>query len=62
MPENKPIVSVYAGKKYKPVALKVRPVYTELLEEYRIKRTIKGDPLKDMPSLNPNLPEFVPTG
>ena len=60
--DDKPIVSVYAGKKYKPVALKVKPVYTELPEEYRIKRTITGDPLKDMPSLNPNPPEFVPTG
>jgi len=60
--EDKPIVSVYAGKKYKPVALKVKPVYTELLDQYRIKREIKGDPLEGMPSLNPEPPEFVPTG
>ena len=56
------MVSVYAGKKYKPVALKVKPVYTELPDQYRIKREIKGDPLAGMPSLNPKPPEFVPTG
>ena len=60
--DDEPVVSVYAGKKYKPVALKVKPVYTELPEQYRIKREIKGDPLEGMPSLNPNPPEFVPTG
>ena len=60
--EDEPIVSVYAGKKYKPVALKVKPVYTELPDQYRIKREIKGDPLEGMPSLNPKPPEFVPTG
>ena len=60
--EDEPIVSVYAGKKYKPVALKVKPVYTELPDQYRIKREIKGDPLEGMPSLNPKPPDFVPTG
>ncbi|KAJ7110550.1 hypothetical protein C8R44DRAFT_634056, partial [Mycena epipterygia] len=39
-------VSVFAGKKYKPVGLKVRPVYTELPDQYRIRREIKGDPLE----------------
>src|SRR4051812_48994300 len=29
--------AVYASKKYKPVALKTRPVYAELPEEFRIK-------------------------
>jgi len=48
--------------KYKPVALKVKPVYTELPDEYRIRREIKGDPLADMPHLNPNPPEFIPIG
>ena len=66
--KNKPIkkeepeVSVFVTKKYKPVALKVRPVYTELPEQFRIKRNIVGDPLKDMPKLDPNPPDFVPTG
>jgi hypothetical protein len=33
-----PIRRVFAGKKYKPVALKVRPVYTDLPEQFRIRR------------------------
>ena len=55
-------LSVFAGKKYKPVGLKVRPVYTELPEKFRIKRQIIGDPLEGMPDLNPNPGDFVPTG
>ena len=55
------IVEVLASKKYKPVALKVKPVYTELPENFRIKREIKGDPLGGMPKLNPCPPDFVPT-
>ena len=51
-----------AGKKYKPVALKVKPIYTELLEEYRIKREISGDPLAGMPELKIHSPDFVSTG
>ena len=51
--------SVY---KYKPVALKTRPVVQELPAEFRIKREIIGDPLAEMPKLSPNPPEFVPTG
>ena len=56
-----PIVSVLASK-YKPVALKTRPVYAELPEKYRIKREIRGDPLAEMPQLNCRPPDFVPTG
>jgi Integrase zinc binding domain/RNase H-like domain found in reverse transcriptase len=48
--------------KYKPVALKTRPVIQELPAEFRIKREIIGDPLAEMPKLSPNPPEFVPTG
>jgi hypothetical protein len=51
--------SVY---KYKPVALKTRPVIQELPPEFRIKREIIGDPLAEMPKLSPNPPDFVPTG
>ncbi|KAJ7193096.1 hypothetical protein B0H12DRAFT_1039458, partial [Mycena haematopus] len=40
-----PLLDSFAGKKYKPVALKTRPVYGELPEKYRIKREIIGDPL-----------------
>ena len=51
--------SVY---KYKPVALKTRPVVQELPAEFRIKREIIGDPLAEMPKLLPNPPDFFPTG
>src|SRR5271169_6392211 len=51
--------SVY---KYKPVALKTKPVIGELPAEYRIKREIIGDPLADMPTLSPTPPDFEPTG
>jgi len=60
--EEDPMVSVLATKKYKPVALKVKPVYAELPSQYRITRNIKGDPLAEMPRLKPNPPEFVPVG
>lgn len=53
---------VFAGKKYKPVALKTKPVLAELPARFRIDRNIKGDPLRDMPGLNPRPTEFVPTG
>ena len=47
-------------KKYKPVALKVRPLQTDLPEKFRIQRRILGDPLEGMPTLNPNPPPFTP--
>ena len=56
------LARVYASKKYKPVALKVRPVKAKLDEEFRIKRHITGDPLKDLPELPVRPPDFVPTG
>ena len=59
--EDTPL-AVFVGKKYKPVGLKVRPVYAELPEKYRIKREIKGDPLENMPGLSPNPSDFCPTG
>jgi len=43
--------SVFAGKKYKPVAQKIRAVLADLPEKFRIVRNIIGDPLKDMPIL-----------
>jgi len=49
-------------KKYKPVAQKVRPVARELPTEFRIVRNITGDPLANMPQLNPHPPAFTPTG
>ena len=54
--------AVLASRKYKPVAKKVKPILGELPQKFRIIRDIKGDPLKDMPKLSTNPPEFVPTG
>ncbi|KAG5730113.1 hypothetical protein E4T56_gene1873 [Termitomyces sp. T112] len=50
------------SKKYKPVARKVKPVLGTSPEEFRIARCITGDPLADMPQLDPNPPDFKPTG
>ena len=57
-----PVAEVYANKKYKPVAQKVRPVLGTLPEKFRIERHIDGDPLANMPKLSPNPPPFTPTG
>jgi hypothetical protein len=48
-------------KKYKPVAKKVRPVIGELPKKFHIERKIIGNPLHDLPILNPNPPPFIPT-
>ena len=55
-------LEVFAGKKYKPVALKVRPVETELPSRFRITRNIKGDPLQGMLKISAHPPAFTPTG
>ena len=60
---NTPPVESFAAakKKYKPVALKVRPLLSELPEKFRIVRNLTGDPLADLPPLNPRPPtEFIP--
>ena len=57
---GKPKAAVYT--KYKPVAQKVKPLHANLPDKYRIIRDIKGDPLENMPILNPKPPDFVPTG
>ncbi|KAI0323142.1 hypothetical protein GY45DRAFT_1212559, partial [Cubamyces sp. BRFM 1775] len=49
-------------KKYKPVAKKVRASKGPCPEQFRIERNITGDPLANMPQLNPHPPEFTPTG
>jgi hypothetical protein len=56
-------VPVFAApkKKYKPVAQKVRPIGADLPSRFRIIRSITGDPLEDMPPLNPHPPEFQPS-
>ena len=53
---------VQTKKKYKPVAIKVKPISADLPKKYRIERNIVGDPLKEMPTLDPNSPAFQPTG
>jgi hypothetical protein len=60
--DARPLLAIYAGKKYKPVALKVRLVETELPSRFRITQNIKGDPLKDMPILLAQPPSYTPTG
>jgi hypothetical protein len=50
-----------AKKKYKPVAKKVRPVIGEIPEKFHIERKIVGNPLDDLPTLNPNPLPFTPT-
>ncbi|KAG6874024.1 hypothetical protein C0992_008167 [Termitomyces sp. T32_za158] len=53
---------VQVKKKYKPVALKTKPVASGISEDFRIKQKIIGNPLADMPLLTPNPPPFIPTG
>jgi hypothetical protein len=48
-------------EKYKFVAKKVRPVIGELPEKFRIERKIIGNPLDDLPTLNPNPLPFIPS-
>jgi len=49
-------------KKYKLVALKVKPVLGTLPEQFRITREIVGDPLQGIPKLPEHPPEFKPRG
>lgn len=56
------LVALGMKKKYKPVALKVWPVISELPEKFRIIQNIIGDPLRNLPALNPRPPPFVPMG
>ena len=51
--------SVY---KYKPVALKTKPMIGELPGKFRIWREIIGDPLVEMLALLVQPPEFEPMG
>jgi len=56
---DKPL-PVYASKRYKPVANRVKPVKTTLPEEYRIIRIKHPDPLRGMPTLPTRPPDFTP--
>ncbi|KAG6896278.1 hypothetical protein C0995_011639, partial [Termitomyces sp. Mi166 len=53
---------VQTKKKYKLVALKVKPMVGTVPEDFCVERNIKGDLLADMPPLDPNPPLFIPTG
>jgi hypothetical protein len=57
-----PPLAVFVGKKYKPVALKVRPMETELPSRFCIVRKIEGDPLEDVPELPTRPTDFELTG
>ena len=62
-PTDEPIfMKLATKKKYKPVALKVKPVIGELPDKFRIVRRITGDPLQNLPMLPTNPPPFTPTG
>ncbi|KAG5328458.1 hypothetical protein C0989_010417, partial [Termitomyces sp. Mn162] len=52
---------VQVKKKYKPVAMKTKPVASHVSEDFRIKCQIIGNPLATIPQLNPNPPPFVLT-
>jgi hypothetical protein len=58
----KPPLAIFAGKKYKPIVLKVRPVETELPSWFHIICDIKGDPLENIPELPMHPQDFQPTG
>jgi hypothetical protein len=55
-------LAIFVGKKYKPVALKVQPIETELPSRFRIICEIKGDPLENIPQLPTHPPDFKPMG
>ena len=56
-----PTKSSFASR-YKPVAIKVKPIYAELPERYRIRREIQGDPLEGIPVLSLNPSKYTPIG
>jgi hypothetical protein len=51
-------LAIFAGKRYKPVACKIRPIEKELPSRFHIICEIKGDPLQDLPILSPTPPDF----
>jgi hypothetical protein len=44
-------LAIFAGKKYKPVGQKIRPVETELPSRFHITCNIKGNPLQNLLTL-----------
>ncbi|KAG6850378.1 hypothetical protein C0991_010451, partial [Blastosporella zonata] len=56
------IKGVQVKKKYKPVALRTKPVAASIPDKFWIKCNIIGDPLRDIPILSVNPPPYIPTG
>ena len=56
------LMNLSGKKKYKPVALKIKPVIGELPDKFRIIRNIIGDPLGQLPILPTHPPSFTPRG
>ena len=46
---TKPPTKIFAGEKYKPVALKIQLIETKLPSRFWIIREIMGDPLENLP-------------
>ena len=59
---TKPPTAIFAGKKYKLVALKIHPIETKLLSHFRIICKIKGNPLENLPQLPTQPANFQQTG
>jgi hypothetical protein len=57
-----PPLTIFAGKKYKPVALKVQPVKTKLPSCFHIIHNIRGNPLENIPKLPTRPQDFQLTG
>ena len=57
-----PPLAIFVGKKYKPVACKIRPIETELPSCFQIICKVQGDPLQDIPKLNLQPLDFTATG
>jgi hypothetical protein len=60
--KSEQVAILAAKRKYKPVAIKTRPVAALLPDKFRIIRNITGNPLAEMPLLSPTPPPFRPTG
>ena len=58
----KPPTTIFVGKKYKPIALKICLIKTELPSHFGIICEIKSDPLENLPQLPMCLTNFIPTG
>jgi hypothetical protein len=59
MGEKKP--GVVYKRKYRKVEDRIKPITTQLLEEFHIVRNIIRDPLENMPILPTHPPNFVPS-